>query len=38
MGLRQPAPHLGQHTREVLGELGLTTDEIDALASRRIIG
>ena len=37
-GLRRPAPRLGEHTREVLAELGLGTDEIDALASRRIIG
>jgi len=37
MGLRRPAPHLGEHTREVLGELGLEKDEIDALASRRVI-
>jgi crotonobetainyl-CoA:carnitine CoA-transferase CaiB-like acyl-CoA transferase len=37
MGLRRPAPRLGEHTREVLDELGLTKDEIDALASRRII-
>jgi crotonobetainyl-CoA:carnitine CoA-transferase CaiB-like acyl-CoA transferase len=37
-GLRRPAPHLGEHTREVLAELGLTNDEIDALASRRVIG
>jgi crotonobetainyl-CoA:carnitine CoA-transferase CaiB-like acyl-CoA transferase len=36
--LRRPAPSLGEHTREVLLELGLTKDEIDALASRRVIG
>ena len=30
-------PRLGEHTREVLAELGLATDEIDALASRRVI-
>ena len=35
--LRRPAPQLGQHTREVLAEFGLTTAEIDALASRRVI-
>jgi crotonobetainyl-CoA:carnitine CoA-transferase CaiB-like acyl-CoA transferase len=37
MGLRRPAPGLGEHTREVLEELGLSDDEIDALVSRRII-
>jgi crotonobetainyl-CoA:carnitine CoA-transferase CaiB-like acyl-CoA transferase len=37
-GLRRPAPHLGEHTREVLEEFGLSKDEIDTLASRRIIG
>jgi crotonobetainyl-CoA:carnitine CoA-transferase CaiB-like acyl-CoA transferase len=37
-GLRRPAPTLGEHTREVLQEFGLSTDEIDALASRRVIG
>ena len=36
-GLRRPAPTLGEHTREVLAEYGLTKDEIDALASRRVI-
>ena len=38
LGLRRPAPTLGEHTREVLLEYGLTKDEIDALASRRVIG
>ena len=37
-GLRRPAPRLGEHTREVLAELGLANEEIDALASRRVIG
>jgi len=37
MGLRRPAPELGEHTREILEELGLSKDEIDALASRRVI-
>jgi len=36
-GLRRPAPSLGEHTREVLQEFGLSKDEIDALASRRVI-
>jgi crotonobetainyl-CoA:carnitine CoA-transferase CaiB-like acyl-CoA transferase len=37
MALRRPAPRLGEHTREVLQELGIGKDEIDALASRRVI-
>jgi crotonobetainyl-CoA:carnitine CoA-transferase CaiB-like acyl-CoA transferase len=37
-GLRRPAPRLGEHTREVLAEHGLSAEEIDALASRRVIG
>ncbi len=36
--LRRPAPRLGEHTREVLEEFGLSKDEIDALALRRVIG
>jgi crotonobetainyl-CoA:carnitine CoA-transferase CaiB-like acyl-CoA transferase len=36
-GLRRPAPRLGEHTRAILEELGLATDEIDALASRGIV-
>ena len=37
MGLQRPAPRLGEHTREVLAECGLTKDEIDALASKGVI-
>jgi crotonobetainyl-CoA:carnitine CoA-transferase CaiB-like acyl-CoA transferase len=37
MGLRRPAPGLGEHTREVLEQLGLGADEIDALAARKVI-
>jgi crotonobetainyl-CoA:carnitine CoA-transferase CaiB-like acyl-CoA transferase len=37
MELRRPAPRLGEHTREVLRELGIPEEEIDALASRRVI-
>ncbi len=33
-GLRRPAPLLGQHTDEVLTELGFSASEIDALVSR----
>jgi crotonobetainyl-CoA:carnitine CoA-transferase CaiB-like acyl-CoA transferase len=36
--LRRPAPELGEHTREVLAEYGLSGEEMDALASRRVIG
>jgi len=35
--LQRAAPRLGEHTREVLEEFGLSKDEIDALASRRVI-
>ena len=38
MGLRRPAPPLGEHTREVLRSSDSREDEIDALASRRVIG
>jgi crotonobetainyl-CoA:carnitine CoA-transferase CaiB-like acyl-CoA transferase len=37
-GLRREAPRLGEHTREVLEELGLPKDEIERLKARRIIG
>ena len=37
LGLRRPAPELGADTREILGELGFSGDDIDALASRRVI-
>ena len=37
MGLRRPAPELGEHTREILEEIGLDQDEIAALAARKII-
>jgi crotonobetainyl-CoA:carnitine CoA-transferase CaiB-like acyl-CoA transferase len=37
MGLRRPAPALGQHTREILEELGLSAGEIADLASRKVI-
>jgi len=33
-----PAPRLGEHTREILAEIGLAEQEIDALVERRVIG
>jgi len=36
--LRRPAPHLGEHTAEVLGGLGLGRAEIDGLAREGVIG
>jgi crotonobetainyl-CoA:carnitine CoA-transferase CaiB-like acyl-CoA transferase len=36
--LRRPAPRLGEHTAEVLAELGLDRSEIDRLAAEGIIG
>ncbi len=35
---RQAPPRLGQHTREVLSELGISCDQIDALRSDGLIG
>jgi crotonobetainyl-CoA:carnitine CoA-transferase CaiB-like acyl-CoA transferase len=33
-----PPPRLGEHTAEVLGELGQSAEEIEALAARGVIG
>ncbi len=35
--VRRPAPRLGEHTAEVLGELGLPKDEIERLAAAGIV-
>jgi crotonobetainyl-CoA:carnitine CoA-transferase CaiB-like acyl-CoA transferase len=35
--VRRPAPALGQHTDEVLGELGFTADEIAALRAKGVV-
>ena len=36
--LRNPAPTLGQHSREILLELGVAPDEIDQLEADHVIG
>jgi len=36
--VRTPTPTLGQHNHEVLGELGLTPDDIAALESSGEVG
>jgi crotonobetainyl-CoA:carnitine CoA-transferase CaiB-like acyl-CoA transferase len=37
-GVRLAPPLLGQHTEEVLGELGYAAGEIDRLAAEGIVG
>lgn len=36
-GVRRRAPLVGEHTREVLGELGLSADDIEALLGERVV-
>lgn len=36
--IRNGAPRLGEHTGQVLGELGLNADEIAALRKQRVVG
>jgi crotonobetainyl-CoA:carnitine CoA-transferase CaiB-like acyl-CoA transferase len=35
---RGPAPEVGQHTREVLGELGLSSEQVQALVTAGVVG
>jgi crotonobetainyl-CoA:carnitine CoA-transferase CaiB-like acyl-CoA transferase len=35
--VRRPPPELGQHTGEVLAELGLAADEISALVEKKVV-
>ena len=34
----QPAPRLGEHTREILADLGMSVTEIEALEARGVVG
>ncbi len=35
--IRTPAPELGEHTREILGSLGLNDDDLAKLRERKVI-
>ena len=37
VAVRGPAPDLGQHTREVLGEVGISSERLDQLQERGVI-
>ena len=36
--LRRPAPEIGEHTAEILGQFGVTPEELEALAGEGIVG
>jgi succinate--hydroxymethylglutarate CoA-transferase len=38
MKVSRPPPYLGEHTREVMLELGYTDEAVDALMRERVIG
>jgi crotonobetainyl-CoA:carnitine CoA-transferase CaiB-like acyl-CoA transferase len=37
-GVRVRAPMVGEHTREILGELGVPSAQVDGLIARGVIG
>jgi crotonobetainyl-CoA:carnitine CoA-transferase CaiB-like acyl-CoA transferase len=37
LSIRRPGPALGEHTREVLAELGYTAAEVDALLADKVV-
>ena len=34
----RPAPRVGEHSRELLGELGYAPDEIERLVAGKVVG
>jgi crotonobetainyl-CoA:carnitine CoA-transferase CaiB-like acyl-CoA transferase len=37
-GLHQPVPHAGEHTREVLAEVGYSAEDIEAMVGSGVVG